>query len=196
MLAAQEIYITASGAAEKPPRIIKLVHGLVTYFRIIGTIGSMFRARPFLVGAEGEVVIDLAEIDRFDLGGQREWRRMLKSLAGQVPSITLVDVGESFLSAAGDALTMARNIAVASVLVPYACSECGRTSNESAPVATGLHRIGDRVCSTCGGAMQSKLATDVLAPLEKANTSVPIASAKVIEHRAEILSRAVTDANV
>src|SRR2546430_7564210 len=112
MLAAQEIYITASGAAEKPPRIIKLVHGLVTYFRIIGTISTMFRARPFLVGAEGEVVIDLAEVDRFDTLGQREWRRLLKTLAAQVPAVTLVDVSGSLLPGAWDSIRLARNIFV------------------------------------------------------------------------------------
>src|SRR5262249_49356402 len=70
--------------AEKPPRIIKLVHGTVTYFRIIGVVGAMFRARPLLVGAEGEVVIDLAEVSRIDPVGVKEWRRLLTSLARQV----------------------------------------------------------------------------------------------------------------
>src|SRR5262245_38878090 len=71
LLAQLGLYVSTDAAAEKPPRIIKLVHGSVTYFRIIGTIGSMFRARPFLVGAEGEVVIDLAEVTRFDASGQK-----------------------------------------------------------------------------------------------------------------------------
>src|SRR5262245_44873446 len=131
LLASQGLYISSDTTAEKPPRIIKLVHGSVTYFRIIGTIGTTFRARPFLVGAEGEVVIDLAEVQRFDSGGLKEWRRLLKSLAGQVPAVTLVDVGESFLNAAGDTLALARNVFVASVLVPYGCIECDRTSYES-----------------------------------------------------------------
>ena len=61
----------------------------------------MFRARPFLVGAEGEVVIDFAEVERFDASGEREWQRLLKSLSTQVPAVTLVDVDESFLSVAG-----------------------------------------------------------------------------------------------
>src|SRR5882672_6507469 len=80
LLAQRGLYIALDTSGEKPPRIIKLVHGSVTYFRIIGTIGAMFRARPFVVGAEGEVVIDLAEVERFDPLGQREWRRLLKSL--------------------------------------------------------------------------------------------------------------------
>ena len=71
LLAAHGLYQSQDSAAEKPPRIIKLVHGSVTYFRIIGTIGSMFRARPFLVGAEGEVVIDLAEVVAVRSGGAR-----------------------------------------------------------------------------------------------------------------------------
>src|SRR5688572_8154868 len=101
LLTQHSLYQSLENATEKPPRIIKLVHGAVTYFRIIGTVGTMFRARPFLVGAEGEIVIDLAEVDRFETAGQKEWRRLLKSLAGQVPAVTLVDVTESFLTQAG-----------------------------------------------------------------------------------------------
>jgi eukaryotic-like serine/threonine-protein kinase len=195
LLAARGLYTSSDSAAEKPPRIIKLVHGSVTYFRIIGTISTMFRARPILVGAEGEVVIDLAEVDRFDSGGHNEWRRLLKSLAGQVATVTLVDVGESFLTSAGDALSLARNISVASVLVPYGCIECDRTSYESVP-ATWPLQFGVQVCTTCGGSTGNKIAPDKLVPLQKASTSVPPASAKVIAQRDEILSRAMIDASV
>ncbi len=159
LLASLGLYTSTDTGAEKPPRIIKLVHGSVTYFRIIGVIGSMFRARPFLVGAEGEVVIDLAEVERFDPAGQKEWRRLLKTLANQVPAVTLVDVGESFLAMAGDTLTLARNVAVASVLVPYGCIECFRTSLESVP-ATWPMQFGALVCATCGGSTGNKLAPE------------------------------------
>src|SRR5688572_25520332 len=87
LLVAQGLYTAQAvveSDVEKPPKIIKLVHGGVTYFRISGTIGSMFRARPFLVGAEGEIVVDLAEVERFDPAGTKEWRRLLKSLSSQV----------------------------------------------------------------------------------------------------------------
>jgi serine/threonine protein kinase len=195
MLSARGLYASSDSAAEKPPRIIKLVHGSVTYFRIIGTIGSMFRARPFLVGAEGEVVIDLAEVERFDSAGQKEWRRMLKNLAGQVPSVTLVDVSEDFLAAAGDSLMLARNVAVASVLVPYECIDCFRTSNESVWAAWPM-QLGALVCATCGGSTGNKIAAEALAPLQKASTAVPPASAKLIAQRDEVLSRALVDATV
>src|SRR5262245_8971387 len=195
LLAAHGLYTPSDTTAEKPPRIIKLVHGSVTYFRIIGTIGMMFRARPILVGAEGEGVSDLAGVDRFGSGGQQEWWRRLKSLAGQVPSVTLVDVGEEFLSWAADTLTLARNIAVSSVLVPYGCIECDRTSYESVP-ATWPPQFGVQVCSTCGGSTGNKIGPDKLQPLQKASTNVPAASAKVIAQRDEILSRAMIDASV
>jgi serine/threonine protein kinase len=198
MLAAHGLYTSLDSAAEKPPRIIKLVHGSVTYFRIIGTIGSMFRARPLLVGAEGEVVIDLAEVNRFDAAGQKEWKRLLKSLATQVPAVTLVDVNESFLAAAGDTLTLARHITVASVLVPYVCIECGRASQESESILTTNwpRNFEDHVCTTCGGTTRNKMSSEALTPLQKASTSTPPASAKLISQRDEILSRALTDANV
>ncbi len=198
LLAAQGLYTALDTAGEKPPRIIKLVHGSVTYFRIIGTIGSMFRARPFLVGAEGEVVIDLAEVDRFDPSGLREWRRLLKSLTGQVPAVTLVDVSESFLAVAGDSFGLARNIFVFSVHVPYCCIDCGRTSSESESLESAKWplQFAEHVCSTCGGTTRSELPVELLVPLQKASTSCPPVSVKLIAQRDEVLSRALTDANV
>ena len=198
LLAAQGLYTAHDTAGEKPPKIIKLVHGSVTYFRIIGTIGSMFRARPFLVGAEGEVVIDLAEVERFDPSGLREWRRLLKSLTGQVPAVTLVDVSKDVLAVAGDSFGLARNISVWSVCVPYVCVDCGRTSSESQPLdgAKWPLEFPNQVCSKCGGTTRNELPLELLAPLQKASTSTPAASTKLIGQRDEILSRALTDANV
>lgn len=196
LLASQGLYTAVDSVGEKPPRIIKLVHGSVTYFRIIGTIGSMFRARPFLVGAEGEVVIDLAEVDRFDSLGQREWRRLLKTLPAQVPAVTLVDVNESFLTMAADSFGLARNISVWSVLVPYHCVDCGRTSPQSQPLdGKWPLKLAEHVCPTCGGTTRGELGASVLAPLQKANTVTPPASAKLIAQRTEVLSRALADAN-
>ena len=199
MLASQGLYTSAvDTTTDKPPKIIKLVHGSVTYFKIVGTIGAMFRARPFLVGAEGEVVIDLAEVDHFDQLGQREWRRLLKTLSGQVPSITLVDLNEVALTGAGDSLTMARNISVWSLLALYRCRDCGRTSAESQVLdATGLPpQLPEQVCSTCGGVTVSDLKPASFTQLQKAMTVSPAASAKLIAQRSEVLSRAMTDANV
>jgi serine/threonine protein kinase len=176
LLASHGLYTAHDTAGEKPPRIIKLVHGAVTYFRIIGTIGSMFRARPFLVGAEGEVVIDLAEVATF----------------------TLVDVNDSFLTNAGDSFGLAKNISVWSVLVPYACIDCGRVSAES-QILDGAKwplQFVPHVCSKCGGTTRSELPANMLVPLQKASTSTPPASAKLIGQRDEVLSRALTDANV
>jgi serine/threonine protein kinase len=194
----QLYYAVDTSAAEKPLRIIKLVHGSVTYFRIIGTIGSMFRARPFLVGAEGEVVIDLAETSGFDASGLPEWRRLVRSLTGQVSAVTLVDVGAAMLELAGDTFASTRNLFVWSVLVPYRCMDCGRTSNESHALAGAtwpLH-LPARVCSTCGGTSANTATPNALEPLRRAVTTTSAASAQLIARRGEVLSRAVTDANV
>ena len=198
MLAQKGLYTSIESSGDKPPKIIKLVHGPVTYFRIIGTVGALFKARPFLVGAEGEVVLDLADIERFDASGQREWRRLLKSLASQVPSVTLVDVPDAVLTNAADAFTIARNIVVDSILVPYVCRDCGRGAAESHHLAalSWPPQFNDQVCSTCGGTMQGTLAAALLPALQKASNSVPEASAKLIANRKEVLSRAMTDANV
>jgi serine/threonine protein kinase len=197
LLAQRGLYTSAEGSAEKPPKIIKLVHGSVTYFRIIGAIGTMFRARPLLVGAEGEVVIDLAEVERFDPAGHKEWRRLVKTLTAQVPAVTLVDVTASFLAEVGDTVSSARNIAVSSVRVPYRCVECQRPADESVPLGGKWPmQLAARVCSTCGGMTKSELPAEALAPLQKAGTAPPIASAKLIAQRAELMSRAVIDAHV
>ncbi len=198
LLGSLGLYTAVDAAADKPPRIIKLVHGTVTYFRVIGTIGSMFRARPFLVGAEGEVVLDLAEVERFDPAGLREWRRLLKTLAGQVPAVTLVDVTDSFLQQAPDSFALARNIAAATVLVPYACVDCGKVSARSHDLQSAVWPLDlpDQVCPTCGGNSQATLRDAVLAPLQKAATAIPPASAKLVENRKEVLSRALADASV
>ena len=195
LLQSRQLYLSDSPV--ETLRIIKLVHGAVTYFRIIGTIGSMFRARPLLVGAEGEVVIDLAEVERFDPTGQKEWRRLIKTLTAQVASVTLVDVNEAFLAIAGDTLTIARNVSLAALLVPGKCVDCGRDSHESESLL-GMNwpTFADRVCSTCGGTTRCQMSAAAMVPFQKASTATPPASSKVVELRHELLSRALTDANV
>ena len=200
LLASKNLYTLkdSSAASEKPVRTTKLVHGAVTYYRISGTIGRLFRARPFIVGAEGEIVIDLVEVDQFDEAGLKEWRRLLKTLSTLVTSVTLVDISEPFLKAAPDTFTVARNVIVCSLLAPYQCVDCGRTFAESEVLASlnWPPTFADRVCSTCGGTTRCNISADALKPLQKAITTPPPASAKVVEGRQELLSRALTDANV
>ncbi|MDB4954436.1 MAG: serine/threonine protein kinase [Myxococcales bacterium] len=198
LLASTNLYTGHATVLEKPPRIIKLIHGSVTYFRIIGTIGSMFRARPLLVGIEGEVVIDLAKVERFDAAGQREWRHLLKQLAAEVPTITLVDVSPLFLTNAEDSFGSASNICVASVLVPYCCINCDRKSYESKTLdqTTWPLAFSEQVCSACSGTSRSQIPAELLTPLENISARTPPESAKLIRNRVEVLSRAVTDAHV
>ena len=188
-------YFSSDNATEKPPRIIKLIHGSVTYYRIIGTIGTLFRSRPLLVGSEGEIVIDLAEVDRFDPGGITQWRRLVKTLQPQVTAVTLVDVPEAGLGLAFEALAQAPTVSIASLLVVYTCVDCGKSSPVSLPLARTTKLL-DRTCSTCGGTARSALSVDKLGPLRAASAQTATASAKVIERRDELLSRALTDANV
>ncbi|MDQ3335000.1 MAG: serine/threonine protein kinase [Myxococcota bacterium] len=201
LLAAHGLYTTLIASEtepDKPPKIIKLVHGTVTYYRIIGSINGLFRARQFLIGAEGEIVLDLAEVERFEPSGLSEWKRLLKGLATQVPSVTLVDVNQSYLSNAGDTLLIARNIIVASLLVARRCGECARISNDSTNLANVTVPMSFRpgVCSRCGGTTESLMKLDTLAPLQKASTVPLKASADIVARRDELMSRAMTDANV
>ncbi|HTL37138.1 MAG TPA: serine/threonine-protein kinase [Kofleriaceae bacterium] len=185
---------TSQAPLDKPPKVIKLVQGSVTYFRIIGSIDSMFRARPFVMGAEGEIVIDLAELERFEQSGRHEWRRLIKNLAAQVTAVTLVDIGQSFLATAADSFAMS-NVFVASILVPYTCAECGRHSQQSHSLASALP-VGDQVCATCGGKNVNELTSEMVDALRPASVTVPPGSAKLIAKRADVLSRALTDAKV
>ena len=195
LLAQHGLYTSAETGAEKPPRIIKVVEGSVTYFLIIGRIGSMFRARPFLVGAEGEVVIDLAEVEGFDPAGQKEWRRLVKNLSGQDIVVTLVDVKEQFFVAVGDTFAMP-NIKIETLVVPYVCIACQRRSQQSKSLRGKRWppHFEDGVCTTCGGVTRHEVAGATLVHLKKAHTDTPAASAQVIENRTELLAREMNDA--
>lgn len=195
LLATKGLYSSQDVAVETPPKIIKLVHGSVTYFRIRGTMAGNFRARPLLVGAEGEVVIDLVDVPRFDAGAHKEWRRLLRSLATQVPSITLVDLDETFFAVASDTLLLARNIAVSAVRVRYTCTDCGKQLDESMAAVWPLS-LAPGVCTTCGGTTQHRSDPQAFVALQKVSSQCPPASAKLIAQRDEILSRAMTDAHV
>jgi len=196
-LASRGLFSVRDSGAEKPPRIIKLVNDSVTYFRIKGRIAAMFRARPFLVGAEGEVVLDLNEVDSYDPAGHNEWRRLLKNLSSQVTSITLVDVKESFIPQMADTLTLGKNISVASILVPYRCTDCGETSYETEMLHGVIWplQLADVVCTSCGGITRPVLPEPVVEQLDKLQRYAPPASAKTIAQRAQLLSRALNDAN-
>jgi serine/threonine protein kinase/anti-anti-sigma regulatory factor len=196
-LASRQLYSTLDSGAEKPPRIIKLVHEAVTYFRITGRIGSMFRARPFLVGAEGEIVIDLNEVDSYDMAGHHEWRRLLKNLSGQVSQVSLVDVKDTYVPLMGDTLTLANNISVASIRVHHSCTDCGETSYETEMLhnASWPLELADVVCTSCGGITRPVIADDVMQILANVRRYVPPASVKLIAQRTQLLARALSDAN-
>jgi eukaryotic-like serine/threonine-protein kinase len=182
--------------AEAPPRILKIVHGAVTYFQISGVLAATFKARPLLVGAEGEIVLDLAEVERMDASALVEWKRLLKSLTGLVPHVTIVDLWDTAAPLIGETLVMPR-VSLASLSVPFSCAACGRRVRESIPCAVVVaHKIDSQVCGTCGGVSTSQLAQDVVPLLGRISTRVPDDSGRLIGQRAEIRSRAVTDANV
>ena len=196
-LATQGLYAALDTDVEKPPRIIKLVYGAVTYFRISGRIAAMFRARPFLVGAEGEVVLDLAEVDTIDPVGQKEWQRLLKSLSAQVPAVTLIDLRESLLPAIDRSLDISANIAIGTLLIPYLCLKCGRRALESKSLAgrTWPPQFEAGVCSECKGTTRHEISGSSLVRLKTANTVVPPATEHMIQQRHEILRRTISDAN-
>jgi serine/threonine protein kinase len=192
-LALRGLYSMPDTSAEKPPRIIKLVNDAVTYFRIIGRIGSLFRARPFLVGAEGEVVIDLHEVESYSPSAMYEWRRLLKNLSSQVTAVTLVDVRDSFVSQMGDTLTFAKNVGLASLLVRYVCSDCDATSYEGEMVSDWAGPSANVACE-CGGTIRADIGESVMAQVRKTHWEVPSASRKVISQRAQLLELALNDA--
>jgi serine/threonine protein kinase len=183
LLASQGLY-TPPDAADKPPRIGKTVLRGVTYFRIAGTVGKLFHARPFL-DARGEIVIDLGEVDRFDPSAQREWRRLITALAPHATALTFIDVPITFLTVVGDTLTASRSVAVASLRVPYQCLVCGRMAQLRHELSSldWPPRFDDGHCETCNGPTRSRLPADALAALQKASTRPPPAVVEAIAHR-------------
>jgi serine/threonine protein kinase len=184
-------------AAEAPPRILKIVHGAVTYFHITGVIGATFKARPFLVGSEGEIVLDLAGVERVEVAGLVEWKRLLKNLTSTVPHVTVVDVWDSVLPTVGETLALPR-VSLATISVPYLCAGCGKRVRESIPFAKLMlvKKAESHVCGTCGAMSSSQLVQNVLPPLARVSGEIPVESAELIGERAEIRSRVVTDANI
>jgi tRNA A-37 threonylcarbamoyl transferase component Bud32 len=193
LLLGRGLYRTPAAADVKPPRIIKLVDGPVTYFRIIGTIAHTFRARPLLVGAEGEIVIDLAEVDRFERSGLPEWQRLLKSLAPQVQAITLVDVDDELVEVAGSVIVRTPNLTVWSVRAPYRCRECARRSRESYELSRARWpQVFEPVaCTACRGTMQHDTDPVLFAQLQSVAKACPAASGRLIERRDDVLARAL-----
>lgn len=190
VLSSQGLYSSSSAVAqEKPPRVIKIVHESVTYFHVTGQIGSMFRARPYLVGAEGEVVIDLAAMTSLDPTGIHEFTRLLKTLSSRVPWVTLVDVNTGFLSTVQQILQTTPNLLLWSIVTPYRCSDCGAEVQKSITLSAPTPQQPFE-CSVCGGAMQC----DYSVPVPRG--VVPPASENLIAQRVDILAEAHAQSSV
>src|SRR5262249_30662745 len=80
----------------RPPETTKLVHGDVPLFHLSGTIDRRFRPRRLTAGIEGDVVVDLGEVEGVDDDGAAGWRELIEQLA-VARSVTLVDVPEVLL---------------------------------------------------------------------------------------------------
>ena len=192
------IYRAPTTVNERPPTIAKLVHGAVTYFRIAGTMGNKFRARPLRLGIEGEVVIDLGDVEHF--AAEDEWSDLLDEVTRRAASLTLVDIGEPILRAvAAGQFRLVPELHVWSVLVSYRCTKCGSGSTSSMRLATTSWppTLGPRVCSACGDTTVATTPPELLAQLDPAAFAPPPqASNAVIARRAELLSRAAVEAAV
>jgi eukaryotic-like serine/threonine-protein kinase len=198
VLEEHDLYRAPTTVNERPPTISKLVHGPVTFFRIAGTMGNKFRARPLRLGIEGEVVIDLEDVEHF--AADDEWSDLLDELTRRAVSLTLVDIGEPILRAVADGqFRLVPELHVWSVLVNYRCSACGNESKASTRVSAAAWPppLGPRVCSACGDTALATTPRELLAQLDPAAFApTPDASTNVIARRAELLSRAAVEAAV
>jgi eukaryotic-like serine/threonine-protein kinase len=198
LLASKGLY-RAPGRSGEPPKITRLVHEAVNYFRIKGSINSMFRGRPLLAGAEGEVVIDLAEVRAFEPDGQAEWDRLIAALVKHVQSVVLVDLGAPILKAArAGSFRFPAKCVIWSILVPYVCRECQREFNESLRISGQRRPLEAKpvICDLCGGQAGPTISAEDLQALRPADLLPPPASEAVITRRAELLSRAAVEDSV
>jgi serine/threonine protein kinase len=206
LLARAGVYTVPEGTA--PPReaakLLKLVHEAVTYFRISGPIDERFRARPFLAGLEGEVVLDLKEVDLLTGEGAGEWMRLIDQIRQQISSVTLIDLSGPFLDGVAEHGLRWDGITAFSAILPYRCQGCGKTSLESVPLRSDDGRVAvtaqaapARICPGCGGrrvydGLSSRLAS--LVRLAQGPQTVTPATRDVIARREEMLSRALVQA--
>jgi serine/threonine protein kinase len=189
------VQLTPTAAA--PARVLKLIHDRVTYYRIVGGLDDRFRARPFLDGVEGEVVIDLRELTLVTNEGALEWNKLVEKLRREVQRITLIGVPVPVAQFLPTGRMTVEGTTVFSVAFPFECAKCKRTSPELAtvwktPSPVVLQPV---TCANCGG--QRHFVGDpghITAVEPYLHGPVPPASLQVIRDCDDLLSRAQVEA--
>jgi len=189
--------VQSPAASAAPARVLKLVHDRVTYYRIVGGLDERFRARPFLDGVEGEVVIDLRETTLVTNEGALEWNKLIEKLRRDVQRITLIGVPVPVAQMLPTGRMTVEGTTVFSVAFPFECAKCKRTSPElstvwksSSPVA--LQPV---TCANCGGQRHFIGDPVHIAAVEPyIHGPVPPASLQVIRDCDDLLSRAQVEA--
>ncbi len=174
----------------RSPEATKLVHDQITLFRLSGTLDGRFRQRRLASGVEGDVVLDLAEVEGLDPVGAERWRELLTELSS-ANSITLVDVPDVLLPAIANGTFAVGGAGLYSYQAPFLCADCGnletRPLRADQPLATCT-----RSCPRCGRealpSTDPALVEQVFARARPA-TAAP-AVEEVIRNRHEILQRA------
>ncbi|MEN0063849.1 MAG: hypothetical protein AAGA48_16980 [Myxococcota bacterium] len=97
--------------------------GQMTVVTLRGRINESFRGAELGQTLSGDVVFDLAEVDRVSSFGVKGWLQMLES--ARVTSCTFLRCSEAIVNQ----ITMMRNFCgpgrIHSLMVPYTCNHCG-----------------------------------------------------------------------
>jgi serine/threonine protein kinase/anti-anti-sigma regulatory factor len=187
----------AQSAQQAPARVLKLVHDRVTYYRIVGALDDRFRARPFLDGVEGEVVIDLREVSSANSEGALEWNKLIEKLRREVSRITLIGTPPCVAQLLPAGRMTVEGTTVFSVSFPFECAKCKRTSAELVTVwkSAAPITLAPVTCASCGG--QRHFVGDpahAVAVEPYVHGPVPQASLHVIRDCDDLLSRAQVEA--
>jgi anti-anti-sigma regulatory factor len=123
------------GSIDQKIRVDKLIDGRVTYLRLTGDLNNTFPREKLAEGLEGTVIMDVTSVARVEPAGAAEWRGFTQMVAPLVEQLYLVGVHPSFLEKLCDKEGLGPKGVVIDMTLPYTCSACGQSGQQSINVA-------------------------------------------------------------
>lgn len=124
------------GTIEQKVRVDKVIEGRVTYLRLAGDLNNTFPREKLAEGVEGTVILDVGGVPRVEPAGAAEWRGFMQQATPLAEQLYLVGVQPAFLEKLCTKEDLGIRGTVVDFQLPYACSSCGTTSNQTIDVAT------------------------------------------------------------
>lgn len=147
------------GTIEQKVRVDKYIEGRTTYLRLSGDLNNTFPREKLAEGVEGTVILDLAGVPRVEPAGAAEWRGFMQQATPLAEQMWLVGVQPAFLEKLCSKEDLGLKATVVDLMLPYACSSCGTTTQQSIDVATHYDVLKfatapELRCPSCKAAMQ------------------------------------------